>query len=208
MMSASLHNLTLPAVTSGPDPLPALPSSQPACTWWLTGLSGSGKSTLAQVLVPMLRQQGRPACIVDGDQLRSGLSRDLGFSPEDRSESVRRAAEIARLLNQQGIAAVVAMISPMAAQRALARQLIGDSRFIEVHVRTPLSVCEQRDPKGLYARARRGEIPLFTGVSADYEVPEQPDLVIDTERLSVREACQQILARSISVPVAVRWRAH
>jgi adenylylsulfate kinase len=166
-----------------------------ARTVWLTGLSGAGKSTLAHALVPLLAHRGLPACVIDGDQLRDGLSRDLGFSEGDRAESVRRAAELARLLNAQGIFAVVALISPLSAHREVARGIIGERGYFEVFVKTPLAVCEQRDPKGLYARARRGELGQFTGISAAYEAPARPAMEIDTQGTGIAAACRSILAR-------------
>ena len=161
--------------------------SRPASTAWLTGLSGAGKTTLANAAAHLCRQAGYSVCIIDGDQLRQGLCRDLGFDISDRSENVRRAAEMARLLNDQGIFVLVAMISPLKAQRAAARQLIGAARFCEVHVKADLATCERRDPKGLYARVLQGEVGQFTGVSSAYEVPPAPDLSLDTARLTVTE---------------------
>lgn len=150
------------------------------CTLWLTGLSGAGKSTLAELCVSELRQQGLQPLLIDGDQLRAGLCADLGYSPEARRENIRRAAQLAALANDQGLVVVAALISPLAADRALACQVIGSARFIEVYVATPLQVCEQRDVKGLYRRARAGELQQFTGISAPYEAPLQPRLRIDT----------------------------
>ena len=147
-------------------------------TVWLTGLSGSGKSAIARELERTLHTQGRHAFVLDGDTLRTGLSRDLGFSREDRAENVRRTAEAARLLNQAGLVAIVALISPFRAEREAARTIVGGERFVEVHVDTPLEVCEARDVKGLYAKARAGEIPEFTGVSSPYEAPTAPELVL------------------------------
>ena len=146
---------------------------------WLTGLSGAGKSTLATALESRLFARGWQATVLDGDSLRTGLGRDLGFSTEDRAENVRRAAEVARLFAEAGLIAIVALISPERWHRALAGDVIGDG-FREIFVKADLAICEQRDPKGLYAKARRGEIQGFTGVSAPYEEPETPDLTIDT----------------------------
>jgi len=163
---------------------------------WLTGLSGAGKSTLAQLLVARLRAQGLQACPVDGDALRKGLSCDLGFSDADRSENIRRAAELARLLVDQGIWVVVSLISPFRADRALARARFVPGEFIEVYVDAPLSVCEQRDPKGLYARARRGQLPGMTGIDSVYEAPEQPELHLHTE-LELPDLCLQRILDSL-----------
>jgi adenylyl-sulfate kinase len=147
-------------------------------TVWLTGLSGSGKSTVAVLLERMLVESGRPAYLLDGDNLRHGLNRDLGFSDEDREENVRRVGEVARLLADAGVVAVAPLISPFRQGRAEARaahESVGLS-FLEVFVDTPIEECERRDPKGLYAKARRGELTGFTGVDSPYEAPEHPDL--------------------------------
>lgn len=161
-------------------------------TVWLTGLSAAGKSTLAAELERRLVDAGKLCYLLDGDNIRAGISRDLGFGPADRHENIRRIAEVARLMNEAGVVAITAFISPYRADRAMAREVVGAGRFIEVHVAAPLEVCEKRDPKGLYAKARRGEIADFTGVSAPYEAPEAPDLVVETAQASV-EACVQRL---------------
>ena len=161
-------------------------------TVWLTGLSAAGKSTLAAELERRLVDAGRLCYLLDGDNIRAGISRDLGFAPADRHENIRRIAEVARLMNEAGVVAITAFISPYRADRAMARSVVGADRFIEVHVAAPLEVCEKRDPKGLYAKARRGEIAEFTGVSAPYEAPETPDLVLETAQAPV-EACVQRL---------------
>lgn len=149
-------------------------------TAWFTGLSGAGKSTLTQALAVRMSHYGLPTCIVDGDDLRLGLNRDLGFSLEDRSENVRRAAEVARLLNKQGVFVAVALISPLAEHRSVARRIVGDENFYEIYVKCDVRTCASRDVKGLYARALRGEIAEFTGISSPYDEPEAPDLRIDT----------------------------
>ncbi len=166
---------------------------QDAATIWLTGLSGSGKSTLAFELEKRLFMLGHVAYALDGDNMRHGLNRDLGFSPRDRTENIRRIAEVARLFNNAGIFVVTAFISPYRADRAMARDIIGPSRFIETHLAAGMEICERRDPKGLYKKARAGEITDFTGVSAPYEAPETPSLVIDTGRLGVDESVSEIL---------------
>jgi adenylylsulfate kinase len=165
-------------------------------TIWLTGLSGAGKSTLAQALKQALQAEGAQSVLLDGDTLRAGLCRDLGFDETQRRENIRRAAEVARLLNDNGMIVVAAMITPLAADRALARQIVSPHPFFEVHVATPLAVCEARDPKGLYQRARAGQLPSFTGVSAPYEAPLQPQLRIDTSRCSLDEAVSALRALS------------
>ena len=153
----------------------SLIKSQVPCILWFTGLSGSGKSTIARVLERKLMDAGHLAMILDGDNVRMGLNRDLGFSAEDRSENIRRIAEVAKLMNDSGVIVVTAFISPYQRDRASAAQTIGDQHFLEVHVDAPLSVCEERDPKGLYRKARAGEIAQFTGVDAPYEAPDQAD---------------------------------
>lgn len=163
-------------------------------TWWLTGQPGAGKTTLANALAGRLRAQDLAVCVLDGDEIRKGLSVDLGFGPIARRENIRRVAEMARLLNNSGVHAIAALVSPTRDDRAMACQIIGQARYIEVHIATPPSVCEQRDPKGMYAAARRGAIADFTGVSAPYEVPEKPDLVIDTTRLDITAAVDRLIA--------------
>ena len=153
---------------------------QRGTTVWLTGLSGSGKSTVAQELERRLVDQGHACIVLDGDNVRHGLNRDLGFSAEDRQENIRRISEVAKLFNDAGMIVITAFISPYRADRDAAREIVGDS-FVEVFVDTPLAVCEQRDPKGLYAKARTGEIAQFTGISAPYEAPAAAELTLDTE---------------------------
>jgi len=176
---------------------------QEPATVWLTGLSGAGKSTLAVELERRLVDLKHPCLLLDGDNLRSGLNRDLGFTPADRHENIRRVAEVARLINDAGLVAIAAFISPYKADRELAREAIGDERFIEVHVRAPLEVCERRDPKGMYKKARRGELPEFTGVSAPYEAPEHPALVIDTGDHGIDE-CADALLRAVRQRITAR----
>jgi bifunctional enzyme CysN/CysC len=166
---------------------------QPA-TVWLTGLSASGKSTVACALEEALIAAGRAACVLDGDNLRHGLCADLGFGPADRTENIRRVAEVARLLNDAGLIVITAFISPYRQDRAQARAVVGEGRFLEVFVDAPLEVCAERDPKGLYRRARAGELAEFTGVTAPYEPPEAPDLRLDTAALPPAAAVEQLLA--------------
>ena len=168
-------------------------ATRPALTWWLTGLPAAGKSTLAQALAEALRAAAVPVCVLDGDVVRAGLSADLGFSTADRAENVRRVAAMATLMADAGICVVVALVSPVAAERARARATVGAARFVEVHVATPLAVCEQRDPKQLYKKARLGQIASFTGVSDPYELSPHYDLVIDTSVTDVAAATAALL---------------
>jgi len=164
-----------------------------ALTVWLTGLSGSGKSTLAEATAAWLREQGIAHTVLDGDVLRTGLCRDLGFSDADRRENIRRVAEVARLMNDAGVTVICALISPFRVDRDMARSIVGSSRFIEVHVATPLAACEARDPKGLYKRARAGLIPQFTGIDSAYEEPLKPELRLSTEQETVARSLSQML---------------
>ncbi len=157
----------------------------PPATLWLTGLSAAGKTTLAHALADTLATAGAANQILDGDVVRRELNRDLGFSKEDRSVNVRRVADRCRKINDAGMWAIAALISPYQADRELARQAVGEGRFFEVYLATPLAVCETRDPKGLYRRARVGDIANFTGISAPYEEPLNPDLRLDTTTLSL-----------------------
>lgn len=166
---------------------------QRPATVWLTGLSGSGKSSLAYALEARLIELGHPCMVLDGDNMRHGLNRDLGFSQEDRSENIRRVAEVARLMNEAGLIVITAFISPYAADRDMAREIIGAERFLECFVDTPLEECERRDPKGLYAKARAGLIPDFTGVSAPYEAPSQPDARLNTMEKDVPVLVAELL---------------
>lgn len=161
-------------------------------TIWLTGLSAAGKSTLAFALEKVLIADGRACYVLDGDNVRHGLNKNLGFSHEDRTENIRRIAEVARLMNDAGLIVITAFISPFVADREMARQIVGPGRFCEVFVSTPLTVCELRDPKGLYGKARAGQVSDFTGISSPYEAPANPDLVIDTERLDLGSAVLQL----------------
>lgn len=161
-------------------------------TLWLTGLSGSGKSTLAFALERMLIETGHASCVLDGDNIRHGLNRDLGFSPAERKENIRRVAEVAKLFNDAGLIVITSFISPYREDREIARQIIGPDRFSEVYLSTTIDVCEGRDPKGLYKMARAGDIAGFTGVSAPYEKPESAALAIDSGVLPVRESAERL----------------
>lgn len=160
---------------------------------WFTGLSGSGKSTIAMGVERELHKRGILCRILDGDNIRSGINSNLGFSAEDRMENIRRIAEIGKLFVQTGIVTLACFVSPTNDVRRLARNIIGEEDFKEVFVSTPLEECERRDVKGLYARARRGEVKDFTGISAPFEVPENPTLEIDTSRLSLEESVKRVV---------------
>ena len=164
---------------------------------WFTGLSGSGKSTVAHALEKRLIESGRPAFVLDGDNVRDGLNRDLGFSAADREENIRRIGEVAALFADAGLIAIVAFISPYRADRQRARQAAGDTRFLEVFLDTPLAVCEERDPKGLYRKARAGQLADFTGISAPYEKPDDAELVIDTATTGVDAAVERVLEQLV-----------
>jgi adenylylsulfate kinase len=164
------------------------------CTVWLTGLSGSGKSTIAVDLEKRLCERGIRSYILDGDNIRHGLNKNLGFSPEDRTENIRRIGEVAKLFTDAGTVTLTAFISPYRADRDQVRALMKAGDFIEVYVDCPVEVCEQRDVKGLYKKARAGEIKEFTGVSAPYEAPNEPELTIRTSQQSVEQSALQILA--------------
>ncbi len=162
-------------------------------TLWFTGLSGSGKSTLARALEEALFERDCQVYVLDGDNIRHGLNRDLGFSPADRTENIRRIGEVAKLFTDFGALVLTAFISPYREDRAAVRALMREGDFIEVYVEAALNVCEDRDPKGLYKKARRGEIPEFTGISAPYEAPEAPELVVRTDRHTVDECVSQLI---------------
>lgn len=166
---------------------------QRGATLWLTGLSGAGKSTIAHALEAALIERGRTAYVLDGDNLRYGLNSDLGFSPEDRAENIRRVGEVARLFVDANLFAITAFISPYRADRARVRALHAPGDFIEIFVNCSIEECERRDTKGLYAKARRGEVAEFTGVSAPYEAPDHPELVLETARQDVTAGVTTVL---------------
>lgn len=163
------------------------------CTIWMTGLSGSGKSTLANALDEVLWNRSVRSYVLDGDNIRHGLNSDLGFSPEDRTENIRRIGEVAKLFTEAGVINVTAFISPYRSDRDRARGIQGEGDFLEVYVQASVEACEQRDTKGLYAKARAGKIPEFTGISAPYEEPERPEVVVNTETQSVEESLATIV---------------
>ena len=169
-------------------------NGHPGFTIWFTGLSGSGKSTLAVASEEALYERGFHTFILDGDNVRHGLNKDLGFSPADREENIRRLGEVAKILRDCAIVNLVAFISPYRKDRRTARSLAEDDSFVEVFVDCPVEVCEKRDPKGAYQKARQGIIKSFTGISAPYEPPEKPEIHLQTDQLSVGECVHQIMS--------------
>jgi adenylylsulfate kinase len=167
---------------------------QKGCVVWFTGLSGSGKSTLANELAYQLHTQGKLCYVLDGDNIRHGLTKDLGFSESDRDENIRRVSEVCALFVDAGFIVITAFISPFRTQRNFCRSLVGENRFVEVYVKAGLQVCEQRDPKGLYKKARQGVISDFTGVDAVYEEPLDADVVVDTQKHCVSECVTQLIS--------------
>jgi len=171
----------------------ALKGHEPACLWF-TGLSGSGKSSIANTVEELLNKQyGVHTYLLDGDNIRSGLNRDLGFSIEDRTENLRRLGEVARLFVDAGLIVLTAFISPLRSERERARQILPPGRFIEIYVDCPLAVCEQRDPKGLYKKARLGELAEFTGITSPYEPPDKPDIILHSAEQSIEDCAQQVI---------------
>jgi bifunctional enzyme CysN/CysC len=171
-----------------------LKGQRPAVAW-LTGLSGAGKSTIANIVERRLTLAGHHCYIIDGDNIRHGVNKDLGFTAADRVENIRRAAEIAKLLADAGLIVIVSLISPFIRERAMAREIVGDIDFLEVFVDTPLAMCEARDPKHLYAKARAGAIVNFTGIDAPYEAPPAPDLVLQTANGSAESLAELLIAQ-------------
>ena len=166
---------------------------QKGCVIWFTGLSGSGKSTVANQVAAHLHQSGRITYVLDGDNIRHGLNKNLGFSPEDRQENIRRIGEVAKLFADAGLITTTAFISPYRQDRDAVRDIMLPDRFIEVFVDCPLEVCENRDPKGLYKKARAGELKGFTGIDAPYEAPQSPELVVNTNELDVAGCTEQVI---------------
>lgn len=169
--------------------------SQRGVTLWFTGLSGSGKSTIAIALERYLSSRGHLCRILDGDNIRCGINSDLGFSESDRRENIRRIAEVCKLFTSTGVITLAAFVSPTRDLRRMAAEIIGRDDFVEIYVSTPIEECERRDVKGLYAKARRGEIADFTGVSAPFEAPDAADIVIDTSNIGIEECVRQIMER-------------
>jgi adenylyl-sulfate kinase len=171
----------------------AAQKKQQPCVIWFTGLSGAGKSTVANALEGELFRQGFHSYLLDGDNIRMGLNKDLGFSDAERVENIRRIGEVAKLFADAGLIALTAFISPFRADRDLVRKIMPEGQFFEVYVHAPLDVCESRDPKGLYKKARAGQIKNFTGIDSPYEAPEKPELTINTGELSIEQSVQKLL---------------
>jgi len=187
------HNIHLQPVDIDKQARASLKGQRPAVVW-MTGLSGSGKSTIANLVEKKLHAMGRHSYLLDGDNVRHGLNRDLGFTDADRVENVRRVAEVSRLMVDAGLIVITAFISPFSAERAMARGLVAADEFVEVYVDTPLEVVEARDVKGLYKKARRGELRNFTGIDSPYEVPEAPELRVNTVSCTAEEAAERVIA--------------
>ena len=168
---------------------------------WFTGISGSGKSTIARKVEELLLARGKVAYVLDGDNLRTGINGDLGFSAQDRAEAVRRTGEVCRLMQQAGLVVLASLVSPFQADRDEVRARHGDGQFVEVFVDTPIEICEARDPKKLYARARAGEIPEFTGISSPYEAPLRPEVVVDTQQ--PLEECVAAVRAAINTAITI-----
>ncbi len=166
---------------------------QKGAVLWFTGLSGSGKSTLALAVEERLFERGHLCFVLDGDNIRHGLNKNLGFSPEDREENIRRIGEVGKLFSDAGVIAMTAFISPYRQDRDKARSLLAEGSFVEIYVQVPLEVAEQRDPKGLYKKARAGEIKEFTGISAPYEEPRSPEIVVNTGELDLEQSVDKVI---------------
>src|SRR6185437_1676507 len=187
------QNIHWQAIEVNKDAHAALNAQRP-CIVWFTGLSGAGKSTIANIVEKRLMADGRHTYLLDGDNVRHGLNKDLGFTEADRVENIRRVAEVAKLMADAGLIVLVSFISPFRAERRMARELMGEGEFVEVFVDTPIAEAERRDVKGLYAKARAGELKNFTGVDSPYEPPEHPEIRIDTTQLSAEDAAERIVA--------------
>ena len=171
--------------------------NQKPCLLWYTGLSGSGKSTVANAVDALLFERGCHSYLLDGDNVRHGLNGDLGFSDEDRVENIRRISQVAKLFVDSGLIVSTAFISPFAADRTMAREMLEQGEFMEVYIDTPIAVCEQHDPKGLYKKARAGEIKDFTGIDSTYDVPSAPEIHVKTDEKSIKECAEQIVQHLI-----------
>lgn len=171
--------------------------NQTPCLLWYTGLSGSGKSTVANAVDALLFERGCHSYLLDGDNVRHGLNGDLGFSDEDRIENIRRISQVAKLFVDSGLIVSTAFISPFASDRAMAAEMLEQGEFMEVYIDTPIAICEQRDPKGLYKKARAGEIKDFTGIDSTYDVPKSPAIHVKTDEKSIKECAEQIVQHLI-----------
>jgi adenylyl-sulfate kinase len=171
----------------------SIQKKQQPCVLWYTGLSGAGKSTIAGAVEQKLFEMGHHTYLLDGDNVRHGLNKDLGFSDDDRVENIRRIGETAKLFVDAGLIVLTAFISPFRSDRQLVRDLVSEFEFIEVHIATPIDVCESRDPKGLYKKARAGEIKNFTGIDSDYELPENPEIVVNTAELDIEHCADLVI---------------
>lgn len=169
--------------------------NQKGAVLWFTGLSGSGKSTVANEVAYKLHKIGKLTYVLDGDNIRHGLNKNLGFSPEDRDENIRRISEVGNLFADAGVIAITAFISPYKKLRNFCRELLGPGRFLEIYTKASLETCEKRDPKGLYKKAREGIIKEFTGISAPYEEPENPEVIIDTDKYNVEESADLVIKK-------------
>jgi len=172
----------------------AIQKKQQPSILWFTGLSGAGKSTIAGAVEQKLYEMGHHTYLLDGDNVRHGLNQDLGFSDADRVENIRRIGETAKLFIDAGLIVLTAFISPFHSDRKLVRELVNEGEFIEIHMATPIEICEQRDPKGFYQKARKGEIKNFTGVDSEYEAPEHPEITISTAELSIEQCADVVIA--------------
>lgn len=192
MSGIQAENIVWHTQTLSKEERGALKGQRP-CILWFTGLSGAGKSTVANALEQALHARGYHTYLLDGDNVRHGLNKNLGFSPEDREENIRRIGEVAKLFVDGGTIVLTAFISPYRRDREQVRELVEEGEFIEVFVDTPLGVCEDRDPKGLYKKARAGQIKGFTGIDDPYEAPDSPEITLHTDRMSIEESVVQIL---------------
>jgi adenylylsulfate kinase len=204
------YNLTWQSTSITPNQRHQILQQKPLLLWF-TGISGSGKTTLANAVETHLHKLRHHTFLLDGDNIRHGLCKDLGFSDVDRSENIRRVAEVARLFLDAGIITIAAFISPKAQDRAKVRAMFRQEEFIEIYCQCPLEVCEQRDVKGLYKKARSGKLSHFTGVSSPYEAPQQPELIIDTNKLDISSSVNLILeflyAHHIALPIGRKQHA-
>jgi bifunctional enzyme CysN/CysC len=185
-------NVRQQALTVAKNARATLKAQRP-CVLWFTGLSGAGKSTIANLVETKLAARKRHTYLLDGDNIRHGLNKDIGFTDADRVENIRRVGEVAKLFVDAGIIVLCSFISPFRAERAAIREMLDPGEFIEIHVSTPLPVCEARDPKGLYAKARAGMLPSFTGIDSPYELPQNPDLVLDSTVTELDELAERVV---------------